>query len=72
MPEMDGFEATRRIREGDGGNQYKAIPIVAMTANAMQRDREMCLQSGMDDFLTKPVDQEKVISTLHKWLGKTP
>nr|WP_203565123.1 hybrid sensor histidine kinase/response regulator [Alteromonas genovensis] len=70
MPEMDGFEATRQIRRGVGGRQYREVPIIAMTANAMKSDKEMCLQAGMDDFLTKPIEHTVVISTLRKWLKK--
>lgn len=69
MPEMDGFEATRRIREGEAGQRYKQIPIVAMTANAMQGDRELCLTAGMDDYIAKPVEEKLLRSTLAKWLA---
>ncbi len=69
MPEMDGFETTKHIRSGAAGAHYQSIPIVAITANAMQSDKDKCLQSGMNDFLTKPIDQEKVILTLQKWLA---
>ena len=70
MPEMDGFEATQCIREGAAGDIYKNTPIIAMTANAMQSDKDMCMAAGMNDFLTKPIDNQKVTSTLRKWLNK--
>jgi CheY-like chemotaxis protein len=55
MPEMDGLEATRRIRRGESGAERTGIPIVAMTAHAMKGDREQCLESGMDAYLAKPI-----------------
>jgi signal transduction histidine kinase/CheY-like chemotaxis protein len=55
MPEMDGIEATRRIRTGHSGDANTRIPIVAMTAHAMKGDRERCLESGMDAYLAKPI-----------------
>lgn len=70
MPEMDGFEATRLIRKGQAGERYKTIPIIAMTANAMQSDKEKCMKTGMDDFLAKPIKHEEVIFTLKNWLSK--
>ena len=70
MPEMDGFEATKLIRYGAAGENYKTIPIIAMTANAMQGDKDMCMEAGMDDFLTKPIEHDKVTSTLQKWTNK--
>ncbi|BFT29857.1 hybrid sensor histidine kinase/response regulator [Alteromonas sp. D210916BOD_24] len=70
MPEMDGYEATKQIRNGAAGSAYRDIPIVAMTANAMQGDREKCLNAGMNDFLTKPIDQNKVIEVLSHWLSQ--
>ena len=68
MPEMDGFEATLAIRSGRAGECYVDIPIVAMTANAMKGDRERCLESGMNDYLAKPVDTQELETTLAKWL----
>jgi CheY-like chemotaxis protein len=62
MPEMDGLEASRRIVAG-GPDRPR---IVAMTANAMQGDREMCLQAGMDDYITKPIRVEQLIAALHQ------
>ena len=70
MPEMDGFEATKLIRYGAAGDVYKRVPIIAMTANAMQGDKDMCMKAGMDDFLTKPIEHNKVTSTLQHWLNK--
>jgi len=69
MPEMDGFEATAAIRACEvqlGGH----IPIIAMTANAMQGDREHCLAVGMDDYVCKPVRSEELATILHKWLPR--
>lgn len=66
MPEMDGFEATKQIRKLDA--PLREIPIVAMTANAMQGDREACIQAGMDDYLSKPVKKDALYSTLENFL----
>jgi two-component system, sensor histidine kinase and response regulator len=64
MPVMDGLEATRCIRQLP---DRPGLPIIAMTANAMQRDRERCLAAGMNDFVTKPVDPEELFKVLMKW-----
>jgi signal transduction histidine kinase/CheY-like chemotaxis protein len=68
MPEMDGYEATRRIRaaEPDGAH----IPIVALTADALASDRERCLQAGMNDFMTKPVSRAQLAAVIMRWTGR--
>ena len=63
MPEMDGFEATRRIRRDD---RFAALPIIAMTAHAMKGDEERCLTAGMDDYIAKPIKQDRLFRTLLK------
>jgi len=68
MPNLDGYETTRRIRRESYSARNPHIPIVAMTANAMQGDRERCLAAGMDDYLAKPVEPEKLAEILVKWL----
>lgn len=64
MPEMDGYEATRKIRAGQAGDSNKSIPIVAMTANAMEGDLERCLNAGMSDYLSKPIDHDALLAVL--------
>ena len=70
MPEMDGYEASRQIRNGKAGNQYKELTIIAMTANAMKGDKEKCLLAGMDDYLSKPIDASLLEEKLREWLTK--
>jgi signal transduction histidine kinase/CheY-like chemotaxis protein/ligand-binding sensor domain-containing protein len=69
MPEMDGYEATRQIRRGNAGKNNRMVPIIAMTANAMVGDREKCIESGMDDHITKPINEEQIYKKLLQWLA---
>jgi CheY-like chemotaxis protein len=69
MPEMDGVEATAMIRKREGEQASRRLPIIAMTANAMQGDREQYLDAGMDDYLAKPVKLEHVEATLARWIS---
>ena len=68
MPEMDGYEATAQIRNPQGKCLKPTIPIIAMTANAMQGDREKCLDAGMNDYVTKPISPQLLAEALDKWL----
>jgi CheY-like chemotaxis protein len=70
MPEMDGLEASRKIREFELAEHRKRVPIVAMTAHAMEGDRDLCLKAGMDDYLSKPVNPDKLNDVLYQWLLK--
>lgn len=66
MPVMDGFEATKAIRERQNG--HRRLPVIAMTAGALDEDRDRCLAAGMDDYLTKPVDMDKLSHVLARWI----
>ncbi len=68
MPELDGYQAAQAIRNGDAGRAYQAIPIIALTANAMKGDREKCLSAGMNEYLSKPIIKEQLISKLASFL----
>ncbi len=66
MPVMDGYEATALIRTSP---ELRELPVIAMTANAMASDRGKCMASGMNDYITKPIDQYELFSTLKKWIS---
>jgi CheY-like chemotaxis protein len=63
---MDGYEATRTIRQKEGQNRHSTI--IAMTAHSMQGDREKCLEAGMDDYLSKPINPQQMFDTIKKWV----
>ena len=69
MPVMDGYDATRRIRE-DEQRRGRRTPIVALTADALAVDRERCIESGMDDFMTKPVSSSQLSAVIERWTGR--
>jgi len=71
MPGMDGLEATRIIREKERLKDGQPIHIVAVTANAFESDRENCLAAGMDDYLSKPFDDEQLSALIDRWLPQT-
>ncbi|HVY07494.1 MAG TPA: ATP-binding protein [Burkholderiales bacterium] len=68
MPEMDGYQLTREIRRIEGGNGGKRFPIVACTANALQGEAEICFATGMDDYVSKPVEMRELLAKLDRWL----
>jgi CheY-like chemotaxis protein/HPt (histidine-containing phosphotransfer) domain-containing protein len=70
MPEMDGLEATRLIRDPASGVLNPQTPVVAMTANAMQGDRKRCMDAGMNDYLAKPVKPEELAEVLERWIHR--
>jgi len=72
MPIMSGFEATRRIRQWEGENALGRLPIVALTASAFQEDRDQCIEAGMDDFVTKPIDFTVLPTVIAKQLQAAP
>jgi len=71
MPEMDGYEATRRIRDGEAGEHSKKIPIVALTANVLAADQQRCVTVGMDGYLGKPIQLEELKAVLGRWKTRT-
>jgi CheY-like chemotaxis protein len=72
MPVMDGWEATRRIRRGEAGAKTAEIVIIALTANAMAGDRDLCLAAGMNDYLSKPIRREALALKLAQHFGAEP
>ena len=68
MPEMDGIEATRALRRAD---RFDDLPVIAMTANAMAGDRERCLEAGMNDYVSKPIDPNELFRVLERWVKAT-
>jgi two-component system sensor histidine kinase/response regulator len=72
MPEMDGYEATRHIRDATSAVRNHRVPIVAMTANAMQGDRQKCVDAGMDDYVSKPVEPDELAQVIDRWLPAEP
>ena len=70
MPEMDGYKATAEIRRRQNAQLVPHFPIIAMTANAMEGDREKCLLAGMDDYLPKPFNTQSLLQAIKKWLKK--
>jgi len=67
MPEMDGYETIKRIRQVES---LKGIPIIALTAKAMKEDRQKCLDAGASDYIPKPIEIPKLLSMLRVWLSK--
>lgn len=68
LPGMNGYDTTREIRKIRDDLRLSQVPIIAMTANAMAHDRDLCLQAGMDDYIPKPFSPETLASQLRRWV----
>ena len=68
MPIVDGYQATRLIREGKAGDKYKQAKIIAVTANALDTDRQKCLDAGMDDYISKPLKVDSFTTLVKQYL----
>ena len=68
MPVMDGFDATTAIRNGEAGDKHKSIKIIALTANAMDSDKQRCFDAGMDDYLSKPIQLDILKDKLEQYI----
>jgi CheY-like chemotaxis protein len=67
MPVMDGYEATRILRAREAGSGARRTPVIALTASAIDGDRERCLNAGMDDYLAKPFSAAQLSAIIEKW-----
>jgi CheY-like chemotaxis protein len=67
MPEMDGYDAMRRIRSQ---KKFMSLPVIALTAKAMDIDKQKCIDAGANDYIAKPIDIERLLSLMHVWISK--
>nr|MBF0221101.1 response regulator [Desulfobulbaceae bacterium] len=67
MPELDGFQATRQLRELENKAGGKQLPIIAMTAHAFQQDMDNCLKEGMNDYISKPINPDKLYALIERY-----
>jgi CheY-like chemotaxis protein len=66
MPEMDGYDAMKQIRSQE---KFKSLPVIALTAKAMKEDKQKCIDAGANDYITKPIDVERLLSLMRVWLS---
>lgn len=72
MPVMDGYMATNEIRKIEESNCYAPVVVIAVTAHATFSDKQQCLEAGMNDYMSKPLRKEHIVSTFSKWLDASP